>query len=293
MFTSSINLSENIKESSVQIPLESDQFLCAQLIEANGAGKRAVLFMHGWSGLRNGPQNLFVTIARRLAFVGYSSLRFDFRGRGESSGKGLDITLADMVSDCTAAAEYLQKNCGVSKIILFGICSGGNTAIGSINNIPAVESLILLSVYPFAEAEGFNKNLQKTKSSLKIYLGKIFEVNTWKKFIRGEIYWKSVASVIFGHFKKKPNNPKANEHFGSKHPMVSLIQRKIPSLMIYGSADPETAGSIKYFTEFKDRHKLPIQFYEITGANHNFYSQKWADEIVESAVKFLNKQRST
>ena len=44
-----------------------------------------VVTLHGWGGYRIGPHRMIVKLCRALADAGISSLRFDFRGRGDST----------------------------------------------------------------------------------------------------------------------------------------------------------------------------------------------------------------
>lgn len=49
------------------------------------------------------PHRLFVRMAEALAQAGYVSLRFDFRGSGNSDGDLADMTLAGELDDALAA----------------------------------------------------------------------------------------------------------------------------------------------------------------------------------------------
>ena len=74
--------------------------------DPRGAG---IVFLHGWTGYRIGPHRIFVEAARRLAAVGYHSLRFDFRGRGDSDGEHGTTTLDQMIDDARAARRLLVE----------------------------------------------------------------------------------------------------------------------------------------------------------------------------------------
>lgn len=70
----------------------------------------AVLFLHGFTGDRNGPHRLFVDAARRLSRRGLAVLRLDFRGCGESDGDFLAVSISSMVADARAALAQLRSH---------------------------------------------------------------------------------------------------------------------------------------------------------------------------------------
>lgn len=68
----------------------------------------AVIWVHGFRGSRAEAHRAFVEGARRLAARGVASLRFDFRGCGESDGDFVDLTIGSMVEDLRAALAALR-----------------------------------------------------------------------------------------------------------------------------------------------------------------------------------------
>lgn len=87
-----------------------------------------VLFNAGVLG-RIGPHRLNVRMARALARRGVPSIRFDLSGMGDSqrSREGLPFE-AQAEQDLRRAVDELCLAAGVSKVALFGFCSGGRYA---------------------------------------------------------------------------------------------------------------------------------------------------------------------
>ena len=136
----------NVVERAISFDVQGSQVCAIYSAPENSAPTHAVVFTHGWSGNRNGPAGILTSTARQLASKGCACLRFDFRGRGESGGDGLKSTLATMSEDLLTAVATLKQLSGLSKVVLFGMCSGGNIAIGSLKQIPEAEAMIMLSV---------------------------------------------------------------------------------------------------------------------------------------------------
>jgi len=71
---------------------------------------------------------VFVEMARRLATLGLPSLRFDYRGTGDSQGPFTEFSLAGALHDIQAAAAFLRERAGVERIGLIGLRLGASLA---------------------------------------------------------------------------------------------------------------------------------------------------------------------
>jgi hypothetical protein len=75
---------------------------------------------------RIGPHRLNVKLARLLAQQGISSLRLDLSGLGDSapvSGRA-NFREDQPVGDLQSAMDYLEKEKGIDRFVVVGICSG-------------------------------------------------------------------------------------------------------------------------------------------------------------------------
>lgn len=91
----------------------------------------AVLMCHGFAGHKIGKNKLYVLLSEKLAELGIASLRFDFRGSGDSEGDFIDMTIGGEVSDAVQALDYLIQESGIdsSSLGIFGRSLGGIVAI--------------------------------------------------------------------------------------------------------------------------------------------------------------------
>jgi pimeloyl-ACP methyl ester carboxylesterase len=107
--------------------------------------------------------------SRTLAAAGYPTLRFDYRGEGESDGLFQQSTLSSRVDDLVAAAEELRRRSGCSTICLLGVREGALLALRALDRIPA-ERLIFCE--PTCNPKGHVRTLIRTNIlSLKHYYG--------------------------------------------------------------------------------------------------------------------------
>lgn len=98
------------------------------------------------SGLlhRIGPRRLYVRLARELAQLGFSSLRVDLAGRGDSSpSPGLSDEQSTF-EDYEEIVSVLESRLGSVRLILGGLCSAADDALRLAPANPRVVGLLLL-----------------------------------------------------------------------------------------------------------------------------------------------------
>jgi len=284
------------------------------------AARTGVLMAHGWSGYRSGPHGLLTSLARELAAAGYPTLRFDFRGRGESGGDGLRSSLVTMADDLVAASEWFTARCNLTGIVYLGLCSGGNVTIGTLKRLPQARGLVLLSVYPFSDGDAFGRDVHRTWHYGGVYLRKALQGETWTRLFRGDVHVGQVFDVLFGHFLRKGLNRRkegdastaaptsgatpgsapgrtaraaaAESRAQGKEPPrkhLANLRPDLPALMVYGTADPDAPAARKYYGDYAREKGLPIEFVEIPGASHNFPSSAWKAQLAGMATDFLQR----
>jgi exosortase A-associated hydrolase 2 len=252
---------------------------------------RCVLHLHGWSGYRVGPGQLLSDTARELAKQGFAAYSFDFRGRGESELDVSQASLNTMIRDTARVVATLREQLGWEKFTLLGLCSGGEVAIGASLSDAGIDSLALWSAPIFSGAFDFARQARRSKNALQKYARKLFLPETWSKLLSGSLNWKMIVRALSGG--------RSNEDAGvedkapdTQSQMQAFEAYKGQLLFIYGGNDPETPPSRDFYQEFVTRTKMPHQFHEIEGANHNFYSLEWKREIIELTAEWLKALNS-
>jgi pimeloyl-ACP methyl ester carboxylesterase len=110
-------------------------------------GKGIILWLHGITVNKDEYLNFFSDGVKYLCEKGFDSIRFDFRGHGESSGTSLDFSIVGQMFDVDSVMEYLighyQKKL---KINIVGCSFGAPAAIfTAINYKIYVKKVILIS----------------------------------------------------------------------------------------------------------------------------------------------------
>ncbi len=78
---------------------------------------------------RVGPFRLHVDLARQLASLGFSTLRIDLSGLGDSAPRRGKIEITNRAErDVSEAMDFLTEATGVDEFVLLGLCSGAFNA---------------------------------------------------------------------------------------------------------------------------------------------------------------------
>ena len=97
---------------------------------------------------RVGPHRLNVKIARSLAQASIASLRFDLSGRGDSRAPASTLSYSEQaVQDLRTAMDFVERNDGPKRFIVFGICSGAVNAFQLAVADPRVAGILMLDGY--------------------------------------------------------------------------------------------------------------------------------------------------
>jgi alpha/beta superfamily hydrolase len=126
-------------------PIQNNSYIRGSMHPADTTGTNVWCIMcHGFTGHRLGPNYLFVKMSRYLQSQGISTLRFDFRGSGESDGLFSSMNVETMEKDLSFVIDNLKTTRKPSKLFLFGHSFGGLVAALACKS-HSPDGLILLS----------------------------------------------------------------------------------------------------------------------------------------------------
>ena len=106
-----------------------------------------VIMLHGGpGGQKDGPESLYKQLAETLRARGIASLRFDFRGVGESTGVYRDMTIARQVAEYESVWS-LGRSLGFDRVGVIGESYGATIALRSTLAEPAVMCLLWPAIH--------------------------------------------------------------------------------------------------------------------------------------------------
>ena len=114
--------------------------VCAPTGEPEDLG---VVLLTGANYTRTHRNRMWVRAARELAERRIPSIRFDYHGVGDSTGRVIiDLEVA-LDTDANAAADVLRASTGVDRLALVATCFGGRTAMAAAARRADVASVTL------------------------------------------------------------------------------------------------------------------------------------------------------
>jgi alpha-beta hydrolase superfamily lysophospholipase len=236
---------------------------------------------------RVGPNRLHVELARAIAASGYSALRFDLSGIGDSRPRADTLPpLEAALADVREAVDSLSKERGATRFVLIGLCSGANLSIISASTDERIAAVGLIDPYiPRTRRYYFNH-----------YFGRMGRVQSWRNFLRGEHpVWHWIKDRLASRRIDASGSTRASDP----------SEREIRSFLegAYGSAAKRGVKIFAAFTaDLEAQHnyreqiieafpEIPLasvlQLHYFTHADHTFSSSRDRWQLIEVLVKWL------
>jgi alpha-beta hydrolase superfamily lysophospholipase len=170
-----------------------------------GAGK-AILLLSSGATHHIGPNRLYVTIGRHLAALGYTVLRMDIAGIGDSPPRrgepeNLVYTLRAN-RDVKAGIEYLRSVWSIENIQAVGLCSGAYNAFkAAVAGLP-LSGVVLINPLTFFWKKGMSLAFPEYRvaADIKRYRRNIFQPQSWLKMLRGDVNLWELSQVLGRRF---------------------------------------------------------------------------------------------
>ncbi len=278
----------NCTEEALGFDCENER-LFGVLARAKQTNAVGVVIIVGGPQTRVGSHRQFVLLARRLASADFSTLRFDYRGMGDSTGAQRDFEAVN--ADIGAAIDALQAACpGVTRVVLWGLCDAAAAALLYWNEThdPRIAGLCLLN--PWVRSAS---TLAKTQ--VRHYYGqRLLQKEFWQKLLGGRLdVLKSLAELL-----RKIGQATAKSEGSQPHSFQERMAagwRSFPGpLLLLLSGNDYTAR------EFRDHaasdpawHGLlerpAVTRTEIADADHTFSTQAWRNAVEQACLAWLGQ----
>ncbi|MBK1642406.1 hydrolase 1, exosortase A system-associated [Chromatium okenii] len=259
------------------------------------AVRTGVVIVVGGPQYRAGSHRQFTLLARDLAQKGISSLRFDYRGMGDSEGELRTFMAID--ADIKAAIDtLLQQVPSVESVIIWGLCDAAAAALMYAPQDARVSGLVLLNPWVHTEATAARVRLTH------YYVQRLTQPAFWRKLVSGRFAfltsWRdvlySLRSTVLqstdDRIKSAPQTAKQSHSFVIK--MREGLQCFKGQVLFILSGNDLTAQEFISLTE-RDRHwRTVLQNRRVSQqlvpqANHTFSSEEWRTVVSTITVNFI------
>lgn len=244
----------------------------------------AVLIVVGGPQYRVGSHRQFVALARALARAGIPSLRFDYRGMGDSEGEPRNFETIE--ADLRAAIATLCTHTGVPSIAIWGLCDAASAALLFGAADTRVRRLILVNPWVRSETSLATTHLKH------YYWQRMRERDFWRKLAAARVDWRATMRELLQKIRLAAFRP-APEARPRYQSAMARAWRQFPGQILlvlsgrdltakefleYVGHDPEWAGLID---------EVKVSRVDLAEADHTFSSAAWKRWLEEQTVRFL------
>lgn len=279
----------------------------------------AIILLSPGVKMRVAPHRLYLNMADRFAEMGFTVLRFDFYGLGDSEGDAEEEFLADLygavqvgryIDDTIAAMDWMQAAYGTEKFIVSGLCGGAITGLLTAVRDKRVVCLMGLAIPVILDGTHIDFTKYMTDAQLRGtrdgYVRKLWDLGAWRSWVRFLTFqsdYKLIFRALFkplmkrahgvngevpskGQSEKKDNT---NPYFAPAFFNVVSSSRHI--YLIFAGSDRLLW---EYESKFVGRHRAQLEAcksqYEIhvtQDANHIFSFREWEEDMLEQCLQWL------
>lgn len=234
--------------------LENEGQKIFAVVHDMGKNSPVVVMFHGFTGNHMENRFIFARLSRSLEKAGISSIRFDFRGSGDSDGTFEEMTLSSEISDAEVVVGY-AKDRFHGKVGILGLSMGGTVALLSAPNLNPDALCLWAPASKNAETFALNGMPKKVEKTLDVG-----GISVSRGFVR-EIFTMNAFSS-------------AKNYNG-------------PVLILHGTSDPTVPfeHSQELVREFKNATLVPV-----VGSNHTFTSVPWSAFVIKKTTEFFSNE---
>jgi pimeloyl-ACP methyl ester carboxylesterase len=173
----------------------------ARPVEQGLSDKPIVVILNTGIVHRVGHHRMFVTMSRELVRAGFSVLRFDLSGLGDSPTRNdASLPVESAVADIREAIDWLEAEYKSSGIILVGLCSGADYAVLYSSTDARVSALALMDpTIPATTRFYFQylaQRITRLRSWCSVAVGRSYIFRIWKRQLWYRIAMKSKLPLI-------------------------------------------------------------------------------------------------
>ncbi len=272
---------------------------------AGDDARPAIVLCNAGAAHHVGPNRLYVTLARRLAALGFASLRFDLESLGDSvnrvSARENYPYPHQATGDTRSAIEHLRDRHGYRRFVPLGLCSGAHTVFHAgleLADLPIAE-VVLVNPMQFYWEEGMSLDTSRRFEDMVQYRKSMRDPRRWLKLLRGDVdfrrlfevalAWPGTVARTYGDALRELVLPHAGPRLARD--LKALFAMGRPMALYVSEGDPGRdvlmAGAKLTATRAIRRGDIRLEI--IPGADHTFSQWKPRNDLLARLAAHLER----
>ncbi|MDF2177309.1 hydrolase 1, exosortase A system-associated [Aliiglaciecola sp. CAU 1673] len=242
-----------------------------------------VLLVVGGPQYRVGSHRQFVLLSRYLASQGIASMRFDYRGMGDSAGdkQVFDAICADIKSAC----DHFCLHTGLEKVVIWGLCDAASAAMIYAHKDDRIAGLVLLN--PWLRSEQ-----SRGKTMVKhYYLKRLMSKDFWMKFLKGKVSVGSSLKDAKGFVRDSMGEAAIDKGAYQERMRAGLHKFDAPVCLILSGQDltaREFEEQAMQGKAWKLAERTGFELHRLLGADHTFSAAQFKQQVEQISAQFVS-----
>jgi exosortase A-associated hydrolase 1 len=244
-----------------------------------------VVIIVGGPQYRVGSHRQFVLLARDLAHSGIPVLRFDYRGMGDSDGEVR--TFESIEEDIASAVGALQRESGIARAVLWGLCDGASAALMYAASDARVAGVVAVNPWARTPQGQARTRLQH------YYLKRIASREFWRKVFTRRVDIKLGAHELLDAIKSAPRSSSPAVTTDYLRRMHEGWRRFGGSALFLLSGQDYTAREFESWIASdaglgKMLRMSRSEVCRLEDADHTFSTRAWRDAVSQVTVAWVH-----
>ncbi|MEK8051130.1 alpha/beta fold hydrolase [Ideonella sp. DXS22W] len=264
--------------------------LSAPAVAPPGAGERpALLVVNAGLVHRSGPQRLHVALLRRMAAQGFTGLRFDFSGIGDSLPRAdsLPYTQSTLL-ELRQAMDAVAAHSGCTRFVVLGLSSGALVSLAAAGADERVAGVCLMNPHGFGSASVWGEHVDALSAG-RDYARNLRSLDSWRKLLTGRTNYRRLLSAVRARVVPRPADPEHAAVTAAAQPLFAgVFARALPALFVFSEKDASRDNIEQILGRgWQRRLGATVRVATIADANHTFANPGHLQQVLAAIEQWI------